>query len=359
MFFFPLVLCSTDYFFSHLFVWLFLRHWFLNGNYLIIIVSAFIILPLALMKQLGMLFILSSHFLFMRISLTHADVTWSTPVFFFFGTFTVSLCTEIKVSSLLNLFLIVAFILHCPVISAMQVTWATQVASPSPAWCFSSFRWVSKDTQNATNSSVVKYLSLINQMGATSQVIYKKFNTECPLSDIADLHHTNETHFDHHHTVNATGDECEAKFFTINSQVRGKLRSHCLPLASYFFVCTVDLLPCVLRKSVSMGVLAIKQHNKTFVCLSDCIHHPNPGLCFCLPPWGAANLHWATRVSQEVQKCFLIVLLEVERKLMWFLVWFYPQSQQEAYAARRQHLHLGHVWHVPADCSFWLPHLLR
>uniref|UniRef100_A0A8C4GLA4 Solute carrier family 38 member 5a n=1 Tax=Dicentrarchus labrax TaxID=13489 RepID=A0A8C4GLA4_DICLA len=37
--------------------------WFLNGNYLIIIVSAVIILPLALMKQLGMFFILSSRFI--------------------------------------------------------------------------------------------------------------------------------------------------------------------------------------------------------------------------------------------------------------------------------------------------------
>lgn len=51
------------FFFSHLFVWLFLSHWFVNGNYLIIIVSACVILPLALMKQLGMFFILPSHFL--------------------------------------------------------------------------------------------------------------------------------------------------------------------------------------------------------------------------------------------------------------------------------------------------------
>ncbi len=39
------------------------REWFLNGNYLIIIVSALIILPLALMRQLGMFFVLPSHFL--------------------------------------------------------------------------------------------------------------------------------------------------------------------------------------------------------------------------------------------------------------------------------------------------------
>uniref|UniRef100_A0A8C9XLC0 Solute carrier family 38 member 5 n=1 Tax=Sander lucioperca TaxID=283035 RepID=A0A8C9XLC0_SANLU len=37
--------------------------WFLNGNYLIMIVSVLIILPLAMMKQLGMFSILLSHFL--------------------------------------------------------------------------------------------------------------------------------------------------------------------------------------------------------------------------------------------------------------------------------------------------------
>lgn len=48
-------------FFLYMSVWLSLREWYLNGNYLIIIVSTLIILPLALMRQLGMFFILSSH----------------------------------------------------------------------------------------------------------------------------------------------------------------------------------------------------------------------------------------------------------------------------------------------------------
>lgn len=39
------------------------REWFLNGNYLIVFVSVCIILPLALMRQLGMFgFFLSLHF---------------------------------------------------------------------------------------------------------------------------------------------------------------------------------------------------------------------------------------------------------------------------------------------------------
>lgn len=90
--FFVVVWC-TDIF--HLFVWLFLREWFLNGNYLIIIVSALIILPLALMRQLGMFFILlSSHFLFVVILHTLVYITYRLVVFTFMS------CTEMKVSSL-------------------------------------------------------------------------------------------------------------------------------------------------------------------------------------------------------------------------------------------------------------------
>lgn len=40
-----------------------LREWFLNGNYLIIIVSALVILPLAVMRRLGMLVLLPFHFI--------------------------------------------------------------------------------------------------------------------------------------------------------------------------------------------------------------------------------------------------------------------------------------------------------
>uniref|UniRef100_A0A671WN02 Solute carrier family 38 member 5 n=1 Tax=Sparus aurata TaxID=8175 RepID=A0A671WN02_SPAAU len=61
--------------------------WYLNGNYLIIIVSALIILPLALMRQLGMFFILSSHFHVRHVS---------TATFFFM--FTSHPCPETKVT---------------------------------------------------------------------------------------------------------------------------------------------------------------------------------------------------------------------------------------------------------------------
>lgn len=96
--FFSLVVCR----FFHLFVWLSPREWFLNGNYLIIIVSALIILPLALMKQLGMFFILLSHFvLFLFPILSHVHHVYPLPIFV---VFTLMPCTWIKESSLLKSF---------------------------------------------------------------------------------------------------------------------------------------------------------------------------------------------------------------------------------------------------------------
>lgn len=80
-------LLCPDFFFLYMSVWLSLREWYLNGNYLIIIVSALIILPLALMRQLGMFFILSSHFHVRHVS---------TATFFFM--FTSHPCPETKVT---------------------------------------------------------------------------------------------------------------------------------------------------------------------------------------------------------------------------------------------------------------------
>lgn len=48
------------------------------------------------------------------------------------------------------------------------------------------------------------------------QVIYKKFNILCPLEE----HHDNITYVDDHSDANSTDDFCEAKLFTVNSQVR-------------------------------------------------------------------------------------------------------------------------------------------
>lgn len=56
-------------------------------------------------------------------------------------------------------------------------------------------------------------------MGVSLQVIYKKYNIPCPLED----EHRNITPIaDMQTTFNGTDDFCEAKLFTINSQVRGK-----------------------------------------------------------------------------------------------------------------------------------------
>ncbi|XP_023260916.1 sodium-coupled neutral amino acid transporter 3-like [Seriola lalandi dorsalis] len=113
--------------------------WFLNGNVLIIIVSAFIILPLALMKQLGYLGYTSG------------------------------------------------FSLSCMVFFLISV-------------------------------------------------IYKKFNTLCPLEDTT--HHNSTPHADHHAAINVTEDFCEAKLFTINSQT-----AYTIPILAFAFVCHPEVLP--------------------------------------------------------------------------------------------------------------------
>ncbi|XP_019951673.2 sodium-coupled neutral amino acid transporter 3-like [Paralichthys olivaceus] len=113
--------------------------WYMNGNYLIIIVSVSIILPLALMKQLGYLGYTSG------------------------------------------------FSLSCMVFFLISV-------------------------------------------------IYKKFNILCPLESEDQL---NETLFaDNHAAMNETGDICEAKMFTINSQT-----AYTVPILAFAFVCHPEVLP--------------------------------------------------------------------------------------------------------------------
>lgn len=73
--FFPPPICVSDC--------LSLREWFLNGNYLIIIVSVCIILPLALMRQLGMFsLILLSHLcsVFLTFFTTRHNRSATTPI---------------------------------------------------------------------------------------------------------------------------------------------------------------------------------------------------------------------------------------------------------------------------------------
>lgn len=124
-----IVICLFDRFF-------FCREWFLNGNILIIIVSIFIILPLAIMKQLGMFSILSSHFFFLHTVCFVAFCQVHFHVLFF-----------LKKKFLL--FTVTDFIVDSVIFSStvLQVTWVTQVASPCPAWCSFSYRWVRRSTQ--------------------------------------------------------------------------------------------------------------------------------------------------------------------------------------------------------------------
>lgn len=52
------------------------------------------------------------------------------------------------------------------------------------------------------------------------------------------------------------------------------------------------------------------------VFLVDCIYHPNPGLCVCLPPGGSAHLHRATRVSRQMFM-FSLRLQLLENTFFW------------------------------------------
>lgn len=107
-------------------VWMSHREWFLNGNYLIIIVSVCIILPLAVMKQLGMFGFFSCPHILSFIS-HFLSCTLSQLCFFlilFYSLFFLSISLD--------------FVLFI----SPQVTWATPVVFPSPAWCFSWFQWV-------------------------------------------------------------------------------------------------------------------------------------------------------------------------------------------------------------------------
>lgn len=150
----------SDHFF-HLCVRPSLREWYLNGNYLIMIVSACIILPLAVMKQLGMFFSFCCH-IFVQISLFFSRVHHSstTPLCCCFPVYWVVVVSVSHQENwnchYFNLW-IIFFILFLS-FNATQVTWATQAVSPSAAWCFSSFRWAATamPEKMQTMSPVVK-----------------------------------------------------------------------------------------------------------------------------------------------------------------------------------------------------------
>lgn len=281
---------------------------------------------------------------------------------------------------------------------------------------------------------------LINSGSPPLQVIYKKFNIPCPLNE----EHSNVTLDNVHPALNDTDDSCEAKMFTMNSQVQ-----------RFYF----DFLPVFLPLCVC--VCAWRVAHWPLVCFLDSIHHPHSGLCFRLPSWGSPHLHRAPGVSSIFQsgcwrKMYSRSLMEskwlhlikswvqfiqisctpnpdvnvltslfppwveflrishaypkfiffallffffffsqhknyttkkiLEKPLAFYqvqqvcehvyhvnisrvrceCVCFYTrplllfhQRHQETYADGGEHLHPGHVRHVPADGYFRLPHLLR
>lgn len=114
------------------------------------------------------------------------------------------------------------------------------------------------------------YLPLINQWVLSFQVIYKKFNIKCPLESA----HFNMTSYGIHDIdINGTDDFCEAKMFTINSQVRGETSSSSssfLSPASSFclgqqgrFTATCSAPACVMstavRRAVSTAASSMEQ----------------------------------------------------------------------------------------------------
>lgn len=102
-----------------------------------------------------------------------------------------------------------------------------------------------------------KVSTLITSGSSPLQVIYKKFNIPCPLNE----EHGNLTLDTVRSAANGTDDFCEAKMFTINSQV-------------WSFYLDVPPCQCVRgRGSLTFGVFGVL----------DGVHHPYSGLCFCLP----------------------------------------------------------------------------
>lgn len=230
-----------------------------------------------------------------------------------------------------------------------QVTWATQVGFPSPAWCFSWFRWVLTLPQQRCirYRQLVLACSVVNQqMMSPPQVIYKKFNISCPLdSNHNNITFVNITAVNDRVVVNGTDDSCEAKMFTVNSQVREKT------FLCIFITRSTDA--CRLwHERWFPGLLS----DPWCGLLSDSVHHPHSGLCFCLPPRGATHLHWTARVRPKSNE--LPHWWEVSVKITWFFCHPFHQCHKETYAGCGQHLHPGHVRHVPANCSVWLPHVL-
>lgn len=147
------------------------------------------------------------------------------------------------------------------------------------------------------------------------KVIYKKFSIECPFED----DHHNHTSVHDHALINATDDQCKAKLFTVNPEVRGKTCLHFVGLpfpelsaAGLFLDSSTATRWGVLCQQQCWGWdkcflvlpagLAVQCFFADHQCLwlLDGVHHPHSGLRLCLPPWGAAHLHRATRVSKHL-----------------------------------------------------------
>lgn len=85
------------------------------------------------------------------------------------------------------------------------------------------------------------------------KVIYKRFNIACPFGD----DHHNQTSFHDHVHINATDDQCEAKMFTVNSQVRGRNMFTLLASAFSWIVLRVFISLQVHRHAFSSGACCV------------------------------------------------------------------------------------------------------
>lgn len=170
------------------------------------------------------------------------------------------------------------------------------------------------------------------------QVIIKKFELPCPLSEDA----LNETITKVFNTslsqLNTSADVCTPKYFVFNSQV--KIEGKASPAdgnVSVVFEAQFRLC-CVFQTIYAVPILTF-----AFVChpsilpmyeeLKEWVH-----VLHLIPDFKGINTHWYKKVPlTETSVC---------------LPPTQPFSQEDA--GRRQHVLPGHVHHVPAGCPVWI-----
>lgn len=163
-------------------------------------------------------------------------------------------------------------------------------------------------------------------------------------------------------------DTCTAKFFTINQEVRNKLNFKQEPcynrttlenletrysftivtsqlvqlskgcLFEVGFRCLLTIMK-VIYKTLNCSFLTIfcqkipwKSSEWIFfnVWFADRIYHPYTGICFCMPPWSASNLHWTDQV-----RCKLLHIQYIQFIIKFFMSGFWLLASRFCNGARK------------------------